>query len=366
MIRVLQVVTIMNRGGEETMIMNYYRNIDRTKVQFDFLVHRAQEGVYEKEIALLGGKVYRACPIRPGNYTKYKKWLKNFFDEHKEYTVVHSHIQENSGFVLSAAKKAGIKIRVAHSHIAPDGIDYKFIFREYAKLYMNISVTDRFACGEKAGKWLHGKENFVVIPNAVDTNMYHYNQNVRNARRRELGIEDNTVVVGNVARFHPVKNQTFMIDIFKEYQRINPNSILMLVGVGDKLEEVKKKANDLNLSDSVWFMGLRTDINEMLQVMDLFLFPSMLEGLPLSVIEAQAAGLPCLLSDVVTREVGIIPETKFISLSETPEYWAMEIKKAITSERRDTTEDILRAHYDIKTNTEFLQNFYLTGRIDQK
>lgn len=366
MIRVLQVVTIMNRGGAETMIMNYYRNIDRTKVQFDFLVHRLQEGDYEKEITSLGGRIYRTCPIRPGNYTRYKKWLKKFFEEHNEFTAVHAHIQENSGFVLAEAKRAGIEIRASHSHSAPDKLDYKFLFRKYAKLYLDRSVTDRFACGQKAGQWLYGKENFIVIPNAVDTNLYHYDIRIRNVKRRALGIDNNTVVIGSVARFHPTKNQTFMIDIFKEFQKINPNSILMLVGIGEKLEEVKNKAGQLDLTDTVWFMGKRNDINEMLQAMDVFLAPSLLEGLPLSVIEAQAAGLPCLLSDIITKEVGIIPETQFISLSESPKTWAESINKALENERRETTKDIYEAHYDIQTNTKLLEQFYLFGKLNRK
>ena len=155
-----------------------------------------------------------------------------------------------------------------------------------------------------------------------------------------------------------------MIDVFGEYHKYNPDSILMLIGVGSKLEEMKKKTKDLGLEESVWFMGLRTDISDMLQVMDVFLFPSILEGLPLSVIEAQASGLPCFLSDVVTKEVQVIPETRFISLKETPKYWADEIAAVKTENRRDTTEDVCRAHYDIQTNARLLQNFYLTGKIE--
>lgn len=364
-IRVLQVVTIMDRGGEETMIMNYYRHMDREKVQFDFLVHREQEGVYEKEILELGGRIFRTCPIRPWSYGKYKKWLQEFFEEHTEFAAVHSHIQENSGFVLAAAKRAGIPIRASHSHTAPDFIDYKYLFRLYAKRYMLNSTSQRFACGEKAGKWLYGNKPFMVLPNAVDTDIYHYDIQKRNAKRKELGLDDE-LVIGNVARFIPIKNHSFIIDIFNEIHKKNKNTVLVLIGIGETQNEIREKVQKLRLSTYVRFLDLRTDINELLQAIDVFLFPSILEGLPLSVIEAQAAGLPCFLSDTITREVGVIDETRFISLKEGAAHWADEILKVDANKRKDTTEQICAAYYDIKSNAAWLQNFYMGKAEEEK
>ena len=179
-IRVLQVVTIMNRGGLETMLMNYYRKLDKSKIQFDFMTNRSERGHYDDEIEAFGGKIYRLSPIKPGNYNKYFKELDNFFNEHKEYKVVHSHINENSGFVLKAANKAGIQCRIAHSHLSDLKLDYKYPFRIYAKRKLKGNISDYFACSKRAGDWLFGKETsnsgkVTVLNNAVDTEKFRLN-----------------------------------------------------------------------------------------------------------------------------------------------------------------------------------------------
>lgn len=356
--RVLQVVTIMNRGGAETMIMNYYRNMDRDKIQFDFLVHRKERGVYDDEIETLGGKIYRTDPIRPWNYGKYRKWLSDFFTEHREYIAIHAHIQENSGFVLDAAKKSGIPVRASHSHIAPNHIDYKYIFRLYANRFLTNSVTHRFACGEKAGKFLYKNDAFKVLPNAVDLHAFKYNPIMREKKRKELGISSN-LVIGNVARFHPVKNQSYLVDIFKSLYDKRKDAILLLIGNGPEQKNVREKVNMLGLDECVKFLNVRNDVNELLQAVDVFIFPSKLEGLPLSLIEAQAASLPCLLSDRVAEETAITDLVKFIPLEAPPEYWADIALKLYSKPREDISEKIKRAQYDIETNAQWLQKFYL-------
>lgn len=358
-IRVLQVVTVMDRGGAETMIMNYYRRMDRTRVQFDFLVHREQRGIYEDEIERLGGKVYRAFPIRPWNYDKYRKWLDAFFREHTEYSAVHAHILENCGFVLEAAKKAGIEKRIAHSHLSRPVLDYKIFFRKYGKHILHkCGATGYLACGEDAGKYLFDDAPFLVLPNAVDTNLFAYDQQMRDKKRQELGIQ-NKLVLGNVARFHIVKNQTFLVDIFQEVRKRIPESVLLLVGEGPEQENVRNRVKDLGLESSVCFLNVRTDVNELLQAMDVFVFPSMVEGLPLSLIEAQASGIPCILSDQVAKETAITNLVEFISLSTTPKYWAERVIEAAGRKRVDTSELIKAANYDIQSNAEWLQAYYL-------
>lgn len=358
-IRVLQVVSIMDRGGEETMIMNYYRHMDRQKVQFDFLVHQEKNGIYEDEIRALGGRIYRAFPIRPWNYGKYRKWLNNFFKEHKEFAAVHAHILENCGFVLQAADQAGIPIRAAHSHLATPPFDYKYPFRQYGKRVLkNANATQYFGCGEEAGKYLFDDSPFSVLPNAIDTSLFAYNLEKRKQKREELGVS-HKLVLGNVARFHPVKNQSFLIDIFKQVYDRRPDSVLLMVGIGEEQENVKNKVYELGLENCVQFLNVRTDVNELLQAIDVFVFPSKLEGLPVSLIEAQAAGLPCLLSDRVAKETAKTELVEFIPLDESPAYWADRVLKASEQKRKDVTEQIKRAHYDIVENAEWLQRFYL-------
>lgn len=358
-IRVLQVVSVMDRGGEETMIMNYYRHMDRHKVQFDFLVHQEKRGIYEDEIERLGGKIYRAFPIRPWNYSKYRKWLDAFFKEHREFKAVHAHILENCGFVLQAADNAGIPIRVAHSHLAKPTLDYKYLFRQYGKYILRkANATKYFGCGKDAGNYLFDGKPFEVLPNAIDTSQFSYDPKIRGIMRQQLGVSEK-LVLGNVARFHPVKNQSYLIDIFAQVREKQLESVLLLVGIGEEQETVKNKVTDLGLESSVYFLNVRTDVNQLLQAMDVFVFPSKLEGLPLSLIEAQAAALPCILSDRVARETAITDLVEFVSLDKGPEYWAERVIEAANRVRKDITEQIKEAHYDIIENAAWLQKFYL-------
>lgn len=358
-VRVLQVVTIMDRGGEETMIMNYYRQMDREKIQFDFLVHREQKGVYEDEIEKLGGKIYRAFPIRPWNYGKYNRWLKAFFAKHREFSAVHAHILENCGFVLNAAREAGIEVRVAHSHLAQVGVDVKYPFRLYGKKVLKESgATHLLACGEDAGKYLFDGRKFTVLPNAVDTESFSYNPEIRVRKRKELELDDK-FILGNVARFHPVKNQIFLVDIFKELLKKRDDAVLLFVGVGEEQEKVRKHVQESGLENSVRFLNIRTDVNELLQAMDVFVFPSKLEGLPLSLVEAQTAALPCVLSDRVAKETAITDLVEFVPLETDAEKWAEIVLQAGQRVRRSSLEQIQKAHYDIAENAQWLQNLYL-------
>lgn len=357
--RVLQVLTTMNRGGAETMIMNYYRRMDREKIQFDFLVHREQPGDYEEEIKSLGGRIYRAFPIRPWSYGKYRKWLDDFFARHKEFCAVHAHILENCGFVLQSAKEAGIPVRIAHSHLAKPAFDLKYPFRAYGKNVLKKSEpTLRLACGKAAGEYLYGSDSFKVLPNAVDLKRFGYDESVRAQMRSELGLSEK-IIVGNVARFHPVKNQTYLVDIFEAFLKIEPNSVLLFVGVGQEEENVKQKVLQKGLSEKIIFLGLRNDVDRLLQAMDLFVFPSKLEGLPLSLVEAQSAGLPCLLSDRVTKETAVTDLVSFIPLDDSPEAWAQKMQEAFKIERKSSNDQIIAAGYDIERNAKELEEIYL-------
>ena len=355
--RVLQVVTIMNRGGIETMIMNHYRAIDRTKIQFDFLVHRQDRGDYDDEIDQLGGRIYRAFPIRPWKYIQYFKWLKDFFHQHHNYIAVHSHIHENSGFVFKYANLYNIKNLLCTSHIAIKFIVFKIIFRLYAKYYLNKYCSKRLACGDMAGKYLYGNKSFTVIKNAINTSDFVFNKNIRNQIRAELGITNN-FVIGNVARFSPQKNHKFILNLFKEFLSIDNNAILVLVGGGENEKDIKELAVQYGISGNIKFLGLRKDINRLLQSFDIFLFPSLYEGLPVSIIEAQAAGLPCILSDTIDSETAITSNVEFHSLNAPISEWTNAILDKKTFRRVDTTSEIVDAGYDVIQNAKLLYRLY--------
>jgi glycosyltransferase involved in cell wall biosynthesis len=352
----------MNRGGLETMLMNYYRQINRGKIQFDFLVHRSEKGHYDREIEELGGKIYRMPSIKPGNYQQYFKLLDEFFEIHKEYRVVHSHINENSSFVLRAAKKVGIPCRIAHSHLSDLGLDLKLPFRLYARYFMKDHPNYYFACSKNAGKWLFGKKQIklndvMVLNNAVNAKDFKFNIKIRNKIRAELGLKDE-IVIGHIGRFNKQKNHEFLIEIFNAIHKKKTNAILLLIGDGHLRATIERKVETLGLSSHVRILGVRSDIPELMQAMDLFLFPSLFEGLPVVLVEAQAAGLKCIVSDTITKESDITGRVDFISLNQTPEYWASLILSQ-SYEHVETSQALQENGYDAVTNAQWLENFYL-------
>ncbi len=362
-IRILQVATIMNRGGLETMLMNYYRKIDRSKIQFDFIVHRQERGHYDDEIESLGGKIYRMPAIKPGNYRKYFRKLDEFFSEHKEYKVVHSHINENSSFVLRAAKKAGIECRIAHNHVAGLGIDYKFPFRMYARYYLKPNANHYFACSDEAGKWLFGEtevknNNVTILNNAIDMDRFKFNQLTRNSLRKELNIEGK-FVVGHVGRFHKSKNHGFLIEVFREVYRKNNNAVLLLIGEGNEFNDIKEKVNSWGLDKVVIFLGGRSDVNALINVMDIFVFPSLFEALPVVLIEAQANGLPIIVSKGIPKEADLTNSINFIDLKLGKDEWCNKILS--TKINRVNNREILSSRgYSIDDKVKWITDFYLS------
>lgn len=356
-IRVLQIVTTMNRGGLETMLMNYYRNIDRSKIQFDFLEHRSKESDYDQEIMSLGGKIYRISTLNPFSST-YRKELKQFFKNHPEYKIVHCHLDCMSSIPLSYAKKAGIKVRIAHSHNSNQDKNLKYLLKLFYKRKINRVSTNLFACGDKAGKWMFGKSDFSVINNAINTKDFLFNQDISNRIRQKLGLQ-NKLVVGHVGRFNKQKNHEKVIDIFNEILKLNNNACLILVGEGNLKEEIKNKVSNLGLSNNVLFLGSRDDVNEIMQAFDVFLFPSLYEGLGIVLIEAQAAGIPCLTSDkVVPIEAKVTSLLNYYPLENNSNLWAKKTLDILT-EKYDTYNEIKKAGFDIQNNTKWLEEFYI-------
>lgn len=357
-IRILQIVTYMGRGGLETMLMNYYRHIDRSKVQFDFLVHRDFEADYDKEILKLGGKIYRFPKLIPWS-SKYKQRLKEFFIEHPEYKIVHVHQDCLSSVALQCAKESNVPIRIAHSHTSGQDKNIKYLIKKHYMKEIPFYATDLLACGERAGDWMFGGDPYEVVPNAVDVEKYVYSSVKAEQVRKSLGLRKD-IVVGHVGRFDSAKNQAFLVDIFAECIKLLPNIKLLLIGDGDEKKEIENKVQRLGLKDKVIFTGVRTDVNELLQAMDIFVFPSLYEGLPVTMIEAQAAGLPCVISDHVPSECIVTTDLVTVKkLDESAAEWARYIITHVRDKRSDHSDEIKTAGYDIRSSAKQLEEFYL-------
>lgn len=359
-IRVLQVLGRMNRGGAETMIMTLYRNIDRSKVQFDFLVHTNETCDYDAEIEALGGNIYRVPRYTVKNHLAYKQSFNQFFEKHKEFKMVHCHINSTAAIVAKIAKKHDRTI-IVHSHNTSYESGFSNRIKELLQLPLkNEKNTDfRFACGKEAGEWLFGKSEFKVINNAIDSEKFVFNGEIRNKIREQYGIQDK-FVIGNVARFNEQKNHTFLVDIFYEVHKENQNAVLMLVGDGELREEIEDKVEKLGLKSSVIFAGVQANVNEILMGMDVFLFPSLFEGLPVTLIEAQATGLQLMISDTISKEVDLTGLVNYISLENTASNWSEKCLNVNDNFKRMSVQDtIIKAGYDISTNAIAFKEFYL-------
>ncbi len=356
-LRVLHVVTYMGRGGLETMLMNYYRHIDRSGLQFDFLVHREQEADYDREILSLGGRIHRLSRLNPLS-PSYRRELDRFFSENR-YSIVHSHLDCMSAIPLHYAEKNGVPVRIAHSHSSSQTKDLKYPVKLLYKRAIPRYANQLFACSKEAGEWMFGGREFTVLNNAIDPARYIWDPETAKAVREEQNIPQDALVVGHVGRFAAPKNHGFILDVFSELVKRQGKSVLMLVGDGELRGEIAEKANRLGLKDRVVFTGVRSDVPRLLQAMDVFLFPSVYEGLPVSVIEAQAAGLPCLISDRVPPGCGITELVKQIGLCEGAGAWADEILRAAGAVRRDRSAEIMQAGFDIRDNARWLEDFYL-------
>ena len=357
--RVLQVVTKMDRGGLETMLMNYYRRIDRNKVQFDFLVHREERGAYDDEIELLGGKIYRLPRLVPWSVS-YLSSLNNFFDEHLEYKIVHVHQDCLSSVILKAAKKHRIPVRIAHSHSSSQDKNLKYPIKLICKHSIPKYTTDLFACGKNAGNWMFGGASYKIINNAIDVAAYAYDLTKRQEMRQQLSVE-NEFTVGHVGRFNQPKNHSFLLEIFNALLKEEPNAVLLLVGGGEDMKMIQVKAQILGIAEHVRFLGIRSDVADLMQAMDIFVFPSLYEGLGIALIEAQAAGLPCVVSDTIPKEAYLTDLVKSESLSDSPDIWAEKILAMRNIPRTDRRAEIAAHGFDITTEAVKLQEFYINA-----
>lgn len=368
--RILLLFTVMDRGGAETMVMNYYRHIDRQQIQFDFMVHREQRGAFDDEIESMGGRIYRMPPIYPQNFIRYKRLLREFFEEHDEYKIIHSHMSELGYFAFKEARRHGVPIRICHAHNAPDFkhenlIQYiKLIPRYYFIRRIRHLTTDFFVCSHIAGVWLYGKKRqnkFVFMRNAIETAQFLYNSDEAKSVRQELGISNQRLIC-HIGRYNKQKNHSFLIDIFKEIHQLDSDSILLLVGDGELRKEIEDKVNRFNLQGNVRFLGVRDDVPRLLKASDILLFPSYYEGLSVVLVEAQATGIKCIVTNSLANETIICEDQmKLLSLQKSAKEWADFVLSEKSDRRENALEIMKEKGWDVGVNAKWLQDYYLNS-----
>lgn len=362
-LRILHVVVNMNRGGAETLIMNLYRNINRDKVQFDFLTFKP--GVFDAEIKNMGGRVHRIPYITDVNHRQFMQKLRGFLKENEQYKIIHAHMDKMSGIILKSAKEANIPIRIAHSHnTESEGGLLQKTYKWYAGTHITTSATHLYACSNKAATWLFGNKSRQahILKNGIEADRFRYSTDTRKQIRNELQMNQDTLIIGHVGRFSSQKNHLLLLDLFSEIDKQVPNIALVLVGDGPLRKEIEKKIRELHLEEKVKLLGIRPDTNQLVQAFDLFMMPSLHEGLPVTLIEAQGAGLPCLISDKITSEVDMgLGLVQYVPLTDT-DGWinqASDMLKSTEQSREISQTALFKNGYDIRNTAVRTEEAYL-------
>lgn len=388
-VRVLHVLGNTNLGGAESRIMDLYRHTDRNRVQFDFLVHSGEEGFYEKEIRELGGRIFRVPRFRIYNYFSYRKALKEFFQKHHEFALVQGHMTSTAAIYLPIAKKAGVKKTAAHARSA--GVDKGL--KGTMTRFLRRNLADRadylFTCSELAGISVYGEKavregKTIFIPNAIDCAGFTFDPEKRKKMREELGLTD-AIIIGHVGRFHYAKNHEYLLRVFAELCRMSAGAggstaetgadqkyHLILLGEGPLMEDTRKLAEELCVADRVHFLGNHKNIADYYQAMDYFVYPSRYEGMPGTIVEAQASGLPCLMSDTICREVIATELVETMSIEKEPKVWAEVLQRRIDAlvskqeNREKYAAKMATAGFDVQAQAERMMRFYESGRWENE
>lgn len=361
--RVLQVFGILNIGGAETMLMNLYRKIDREAIQFDFVVHGEERGVFEHEIETLGGHIYRCPKYSVKSAIRYQKWWNDFFKEHTGYQILHSHIRSTASVYLPIAKKHGMKT-IIHSHSTSNGKGLSAFVKRIMQYPLRYQADYFTACSREAGEWLFGKkicngDRFAVINNAIDVKSFVFNAQYRREIRNDFQIPETAFVLGFLARVSEPKNPLFAVEVFAQLRKIIPSSRFLFVGDGELMEPVKARIKALGLGDGVILTGTRVDAAWMFCAMDFYLLPSIWEGFGISLIEAQASGLRCICSENIPKNAIVTDLVKVLPLSSGPEAWADEaVKSAALYARNGVPGKIIAARFDIGENVHKFSDLY--------
>lgn len=365
MIRVLHVIASLHFGGSQAFVMNLYQNIDKSKVQFDFVVIPEEKKDLYDVVEKMGGKIYVMPRYNILNHFSYVNWWNDFFNAHREYKIVHGHVRSTGAIFLSIAKKHGL-VTVSHSHSTSNGKGLSGYIKDLMQLPIRNIADYFFACSEDAGKWLFGEKvikqsNYKVIPNGICIDKFKFNLQKRKYIRRELGIQPDEIVIGHVGRFVKAKNHEFLLILFAAYTNQNNKSRLLLLGDGELLPEIKRLSIELGIEEKVLFLGSKFNTEDFYQAMDAFVFPSLWEGLGIVAIEAQANGLPCVVSNHIPSEAVVTENVVSLSL-ECINDWVRELQKIKIREYNGISlcSDRRLLHYDMKDISKKMQQFYLS------
>lgn len=354
MTRILQVIGSLGWAGVEAVVMNYYRNIDRSNVQFDFITCSDKQERYDDEIQQMGGRIHR-LPSRSRHPLAYMVALRQVIKENR-YKIVHIH-QNSASMAMDGivSKMCGVPVVIGHSHNTRCNVMWQhYLF----KPFVNHVLTHRFACSEAAGKWIFGnRKDVMVVNNAIDSKKYHFNQELRERKRSELGLQEK-FVVGFVGRLHEQKNPFRLLEVFKNLLEVKDNCQLMLIGGGNLESSLKQECIARGISDKVSFLGVRTDVSELMMAMDVFLFPSLFEGLALVVVEAQATGLTCVISENVPAP-NLTGRVKVMQLADENKKWTNALLSHDDFQRVKATDMIIKGNYDIVHEARKLHDFYI-------
>lgn len=388
-VRVLHVLGNTNLGGAESRIMDLYRHTDRNRVQFDFLVHSGEEGFYEKEIRELGGRIFRVPRFRIYNYFSYRKALKEFFQKHHEFALVQGHMTSTAAIYLPIAKKAGVKKTAAHARSAGVDKGLKGTMTRFLRRNLADKADYLFTCSELAGISVYGEKavregKTIFIPNAIDCAGFTFDPEKRKKMREELGLTD-AIIIGHVGRFHYAKNHEYLIRVFAKLCQMGTGACgstaengadqkyhLILLGEGPLMEDIRKLAEELGVADRVHFLGNHKNIADYYQAMDYFVYPSRYEGMPGTIVEAQASGLPCLMSDTICREVIATELVETMSIEKEPKVWAEVLQRrmdALVSKQENREKyaaKMAAAGFDVQAQAERMMRFYESGRWENE
>ncbi|HWT76045.1 MAG TPA: glycosyltransferase family 1 protein [Mobilitalea sp.] len=355
----------MDRGGIEAFLMNYYRHMDRSKIQCDFIVHGDKEGIYNDEIEKLGGRIYHV-PMKSKHPILYQNTLRKIFSS-GGYRIIHSHLDAMNCWVLKIAKECGIPVRIAHSHNTNHLTNnkLKLFINEYARKNITKYATHYYACSDAAGRWLYGDswgdEKSLVINNAIDFSLYEFNDKLRKQYRQRYRV-DKDFVLGHIGRFSYQKNHMFLLEVFARLHSERKDTKLVLIGEGENRKGIEEKITELGIAGSVLLLGSKSNAYDFYQMMDLFLLPSRFEGLPVVAVEAQVNGLTCFMSENITKEVCMTDRVKLIGIEQI-EPWVEAIKNymdnySITG-RKLKQIDLMNS-YNIELAAKRLESLYLS------
>lgn len=361
--RVLHMVGSLAMGGAQTMVMALYRAIDRSKVQFDFVLDCEDDHVFVNEIESLGGRVFNLPKFNGKNFLQVRAAWNNFFFNHPEYKVLHSHIRSYASLYLPIAKAHGVKT-IIHSHNTSNGKGIASIGKKILQYPLRFQADYFFGCSEIAGKWLFGdkvvkSDRYFMLKNAVDLDRFAYQRQMRIQIRQELSIGEDALVIGHIGRMHPQKNHRFLVECFRDIAKIRNDVRLLLLGDGELREDLSAYIRELGLEEKIRMLGVQKKPEAYLSAMDCLMLPSLHEGLPVVVVEAQASGLPCFVADTITREVQLSQLVQYLPISQETEPWVEAVRNSNLA-RMDVTEQIRQGGFCVKTSSQWLCDFYLS------